>query len=357
MTNTSQKTLNPEIATPQGPTPWWNRGIFHQDHPIGKWFHKLFGSWLYSKQTVTESTLFLYNRAMIDIRLLGKNAEIIDNEKFGKEEFLIFVKLKYLLRKNVDEYANLEDSIQLLQLAIDAKDSFIAIYQTELSFRGSKQQDFYQHVESLLKDYENTEVFRDNVQVSLTESLNQIKTEEGRVALQAYSQHLNRLSERDLGLKLLSLFKAYQMGDYSILKRISDIIQSLDKTDLQSYNTLMSLVMANYDAFEKIRKIINLPQEKSNPDIYCRMMQYIALNYRYGLSFMKFDELMGVLRRWYRPYQTIIAIREAHPPHQFQQPLAFQEPILGEATYFKYLKWLTDKKTGMVYVDFDSEEE
>lgn len=354
MEKPSETTINFELS-PAPKAPWWKRGLFSQEGMVGRWFYKLLGRFFKLREVVSDSAIFLHNRAMMDIRVLGKNAEAVDNEKFGKEEFLVFVKLKYLLSRNFGEYADLYDSIRFLKLAIDAKDSFIAIDQIELSFRGSKQQEFYQYTEDLLGNYENTTTFQEDIRVKLAEVISQIKTEEGRVALQAYSKHLNRLCEDDLGLKLLSLFKAYQLADYSVLRRISDLIQSLDKQDLQSYSTLISLVMANYSAFESLRKIINVSDRNNNPDTYARMVQYIALNYRHGLSFIKFEELMSILKRWYGPYRTLIGIREAHPSHLYKQPRDFQDPIAGESTYFKYINWLTDKKTGIVYIDFETE--
>lgn len=352
MDKSSKTTLTPQ--TP--PKPWWRRGFFSEKGAIGRWLHPVLSRFFSSRELVSESDQFLHNRAMTDLRVLGKNAEVLDDVKFGKQEFLIYVRLKYLLNKHIGEYADLDDSVTLLQLAIDAKDSFIAIDQTELRFRGSKQQDFYQYVEGLLGSFKSTEEFRQNVQTKLTEMIVQVKTEEGRTALESYSKHLDRLSEKELGLKLLSLFKAYQLADYSILRRISELIQTLDKRDLHTYEPLMPVVMANFDAFEKLRKIIRVSKDKSNPDTYARIIQVIGLFYRYGLSFMQFEELMGILKRWYRPYQTVIGLREARPPHKFKQPPSFQEAIPGEAVYMKYKKWLTDPKTGMVYVDFDTEE-
>ena len=282
--------------------------------------------------------------------------QIIDNEKFGNDEFLVFIKIKYLLNKNLDEYAGLLQSIQLLQLAIDTKDSFIAIDQTELRYRGSKQQDFYQYIEELLANHSSTQSFRQNVQLKLSETIPQTKTEEGKIALNAYSKHLDRLSENELGLKLLSLFKAYQLADYYVLREISELVQSLNKRDLQDYQALVSLVMTNYSSFEKLRKIISVSDKNNNPETYARMIQYIGLSYRHSLSYIKFEELMEITKRWFRPYQTALSIRAAHPPHQYKQPIDFAPEFLGEDVYFKYLKWLTDKKTGTVYIDFDTDE-
>ena len=356
MDKPTQTTLNPDITSAPTPKNWWQKGIFSEKGLIGKWLHRWFGHLFRTKEGISESTIFLYNRAMSDIRILGKNMQIIDNEKFGNDEFLVFIKIKYLLNKNLDEYAGLLQSIQLLQLAIDTKDSFIAIDQTELRYRGSKQQDFYQYIEDLLANHSSTQSFRQNVQLKLSETIPQTKTEEGKIALNAYSKHLDRLSEHELGLKLLSLFKAYQLADYSVLREISELVQSLNKRDLQDYQALVSLVMTNYSSFEKLRKIISVSDKNNNPETYARMIQYIGLSYRHSLSYIKFEELMGITKRWFRPYQTALSIRAAHPPHQYKQPIDFAPEFLGEDVYFKYLKWLTDKKTGTVYIDFDTDE-
>jgi hypothetical protein len=304
MDKPTQTTLNPDITSAPTPKNWWQKGIFSEKGLIGKWLHRWFGHLFRTKEEISESTIFLYNRAMSDIRILGKNMQIIDNEKFGNDEFLVFIKIKYLLNKNLDESAGLLQSIQLLQLAIDTKDSFIAIDQTELRYRGSKQQDFYQYVEDLLANHSSTESFRQNVQLKLAETIPQTKTEEGKIALNSYSKHLDRLSENELGLKLLSLFKAYQLADYSVLREISELVQSLNKRDLQDYQALVSLVMTNYSSFEKLRKIISVSDKNNNPETYARMIQYIGLSYRHSLSYIKFEELMGITKRWFRPYQT-----------------------------------------------------
>lgn len=348
------KSTEPSITSNE-PQPWWQSGIFSSNNWFGRWFQKYIAKYFQSREAVSESSMFLYKRAISDVGVLGKNAELIDNEKFGNPEFLLLVKLRYLLEKNIAEYAGIKESVELIQAAIDAKDSFLAIDQTELRFRGSKQQDFYQFTEDLLSNFKTTEDFRQQIQAKVADTIAKIKTDEGRVAMQEYSVHLDRLAEKPLGLKLLGLFKGYQLADFSILRQVSDLIVLLNKQDLQHYESLAPLVAANYEAFEKLGGIVNLPRSRSNPDTFARITQVLALNYKYRISFLQFDELIGVLKRWYRPYQAVIAIREAHPPHKFKQPLEFQDEIPGEKTYIKYKGWLTDKKSGMIFLDFDEE--
>ena len=327
-------------------SPWWNRAVIGGDSLVGDLMGK------FSKQQVSESPIFLHNREMSDLRVFAKTAEVIDNEKFGQKEFLLFVKMQYLLRKGINEYHGLYESLQLLKVAIDAKDCFISIDQTELRYRGSKQQEFYKFVERLLADHEDKAAFREQLQTRLADLIVEVKTEEGKNALQSYAKYLDQLSDNELGLKLLSLFKAYELADYSILRVISDIIQSLGKRDLLDFKGLVALVRVNYGIFEKLRDIIGLSEQQSTPETYGLMIQFIALSNRHAISYIKFDDLMKVMRKWFKPYQAIIGIREQHPPSEYKQPKEFKEAIPGIEIYEKYKKWLTDKKTGIVFIDF-----
>lgn len=329
--------------------PWWNRSVIGKDSLLEDLTRQ------FSKPEVSESAVFLYSREMMSLAVFAKTIEAIDSEKFGKEEFLVFVKMKYLLSQGINEYQGIYESLKLLKVAIDAKDYFIAIDQTELQYRGKKQQEFYQFVESLLWDHKDKAAFRKQVHLKLADSLPQIKTEEGKTALQSYAEHIEQLSDNELGLKLLSLFKRYQLADYSILRVISEIIQSLGKRDLLDFNGLLSLVRVNYDVFEKLQNIIGITEQQSTPETYGLMIQYIGLSNRHGLSNLKFKELMNVMKKWDQAYQTLIGIRQEHPPSQYKQPKAFKQAIPGVKIYAKYKKWLTDKKTGMVFLDLGDE--
>ena len=351
MSKQTNHNLSKSLEPPQTEIPWWNRPVFGEGgllEPLLKRFRKI---------PVAQSTIFLYSREMMDLRVLAKTAEAIDNEKFGDKEFLFLIKLRYFLLQDLGEYAGLYHSIKLLQVAIAVKDSFLKLYQTELRYRSSKQQEFYAFVEKLLDNYEDSVNFRQQVQVKLTQVLPKIKTEAGKIALQSYEKHLETISEHKLGLKLLSLFKTYQLADYSVLRSISEMIDILGRKDLQDLKTVMAVVMVNYSAFERLERIIGVPQQRSNPETYAKMIQYIALTHKHQLSFMKFEELIKVMRRWYIPYQAILGIRQEHPPDKYQQPKEFSQPIPGENIYHKYKKWLTDSKTGIIYIDIDLEGE
>ena len=85
------------------------------------------------------------------------------------------------------------------------------------------------------------------------------------------------------------------------------------------------------------------------------MVHLIALYNRNGIVYLKFNDLVRVLRQWYTPYQAILSIRKAHPFGAYKQPKAFKEAITGVEIYEKYKKLLTDKKTGKVFINFGYE--
>jgi hypothetical protein len=308
---------------------------------------------LNGKSEVPESVQIIHNGEMMAMRVFARTAESIDSDKFSSQEFLMFVKMKYCLARGIEEYAGLDQSIKLLQAAIEAKNSFLTLDQTELRYRSSKQQEFYKYIESLLlADYEDKIVFKARVQEKLIETLPYVKTEEGKIALQAYQTELERLSEYELGLRLLSLFKAYQLADYSILRTISEIVDSSREKEIIDYQGLVALVISKYPVFEKLKDIIGVSDGKSRPETYARMLQFITLSYRHGKSYAKFAELLQVMRKWFLPYRAIIEIRKQYPTSTFRQPKQFSEEVAGMEIYNKYRKALTDAKTGLTYVDF-----
>ncbi|WP_041393131.1 hypothetical protein [Pleurocapsa sp. PCC 7327] len=327
-----------ELKTQPSQKPWWNRPLWGDKSLLEKLICKL------SKPEVFEGAIHLHNRELLEAQGFSKMAKAIDSDKFGSQEFLLFVKIKYLLASNLDGYEGLSDSAQLLAVALKAKDSLMVLNQTELRYQTYKQQQFYKFVEDLLSQNLDIETFRGRVQAKLTELLVQIKTEEDKMALQAYVKELNDLSEHELGLKLLVSLKGYYCIDYSILSKIAAIINRLGKKDIQDLKRLVSLVLVNYEFFKKLKKIIGLSEEKNTPETYARLIQYLALNHKYQLAFLKFQELEAVLWQWCKHYQAILAIRQQYPPSQYKQPKDFSQEIPGLKIYLKYKNWLSDRK-------------
>ncbi|MGK7930864.1 MAG: hypothetical protein AB4041_05455 [Microcystaceae cyanobacterium] len=326
---------------------WWQQPILGEQGLLDTLLHSN------PKQTIDEKVQWLHEKDMMNIGLLAKTAKSIDKDKFANPEFLEFVRIKYRIAKGIEGYDNLDQSIQMLQVAIEAKDSFIAIDQTELRYRCSKQQAFYQYVEEELKKLDQISVFRESVTERLEEVLPYIKTKEGQTSLQGYANHLYHLSEHKLGLMLLAQFKMYQLSDYSVLRMVSELIQGLKTSDLLDFKSLIRLVKQHFTIFEQLRRIIKVSPAQHNPETYARIIQYIALAYRHSLSYMMFDQLLKILKKWSKAYIIIMGVRDIYPKNQYKLPQSFTDPIPGLDIYRKYTKSLTNSQTKQVYLDLD----
>ena len=178
----------------------------------------------YGKPRVPESSVFLHNRSFKEISNIAPKAVKLNDEKFGTEEFLFYVQIKRNIRIGGEEYQQLNNRVELLRAAILAQKSFLRLEQTELRYRSRKQQEFYQFVADHISDNIDKQAFNNKVKKKQAEILPLITTEEGRAALDSYVKEINVISQYDLGLKLLALFKQYELADFSILKTVSDVV-------------------------------------------------------------------------------------------------------------------------------------
>jgi hypothetical protein len=289
---------------------------------------------------VPEGTVFLHDRSFKELLSLARKAERVDSEKFGSEEFLLFLKFKKAGEKGTKEEQQLHHSVELLRVAIATKNSFLRVEQTELRYRSTKQQEFYQFVLDTIGEEPDKNKFRDKVKKKLAEIIPLLNTEEGRDALQSYLKEVNVISEHEFGLKLFALFKQYQLADFTILKNISDLVNQLQGYDLLAPKKLVILVIESYEVFEKLAPIIGIPGENQAPENYVPILQYMGLINRYQDAYKKFQELIKILKQWQKPYDALKLIREEYTADQYRIPPEFTQEIPGLNVYKKYEKYV-----------------
>jgi len=144
------------------------------------------------------------------------------------------------------------------------------------------------------------------------------------------------VAKNNLGLKLLYLFKQYDLSNFALLRTVGDIADTFYDKNLDSIKEFMVMVQVNADVFLKLGQIIEVPTPKNNPETYALMLQYIALKNRHGKSYDQFQSLLGLLREWEKFYNPLIAIRQEYPPEEFKQPILFGDDIPGLTIYGKY---------------------
>ncbi len=313
--------------------PWWNRPLIGDLSMLerGISFYKSF-----QKEAVPENAIRLYQRNFNNADSLLLRANAIDQDKFGNQEFLAFVRMKRDLAHESSGYQDLDRFIDVLMAGINAKTSFLGIETIEFGHRSTKQAEFYTFVESLYASPCTPVEFIDLAQQKYTETLPRMRTAEGRTVLQSYFKYLRVVASHPLSFRLLCAFKQHRLTDFSILKTISDIINRLQRIDLLDRAYLNAEVIANYTVFEKMGQVINLPDHLRNTQAYGILLQYVALSEKYKQAYPKFQELVVILEKWYASYIALSKLKEEYLNRKYRYPKEFKQSIPGVGLYRKY---------------------
>ena len=72
----------------------------------------------FRKPQVLESDKFLHQRNVEKLAQITNQAENLNADKFGNTEFMVFFKIKSYIARSLDEYANLDEIIEMLRIAL-----------------------------------------------------------------------------------------------------------------------------------------------------------------------------------------------------------------------------------------------
>ena len=305
-----------------------NRGIFG------------FISSLFGKTQIPDKAKELHNKTFKKAFSLGKKLERMDDEKFTSQEFILYLQLRNKINQGYRQKEPICLSIKYLEVGILAQSSFLRLEQTELRYRSRKQQDFYNFIAENITDDVDKKVFRDRIQDKLVEVTPKINTEEGKNALQSYYSEVSKISQYDLGLKLLSLFKKYQLTDFTILRRVSDIVEQASAESLMTDDNLKLVVLENYETLKKLAPIMEMDETEIKPQFFAKVLQYLALGRRHEKSFQEFQSLIKVLKQWETPYDSLKVIRQQYSNKEYSLPKEFYKEIPGLDIYRKYQEYL-----------------
>lgn len=123
----------------------------------------------------------------------------------------------------------------------------------------------------MLENEISQDLFQSQCQAKLDSLLPLLQSEEGKEALKNHTAHLNFLAGYELGLYLLSLFKKYQLSNYSVLDTVAKIVNSLNRTELYDFKALVSQVIVEQQIFDQLGEMIGIPKNKKSPEAYAQM--------------------------------------------------------------------------------------
>ncbi|MBE9222897.1 hypothetical protein IQ215_09345 [Cyanobacterium stanieri LEGE 03274] len=312
---------------------WWNRPLWGDRTMVEKLesiIHK-------EQEKIPEEVIKHHEQVMSELKILTPIGRALDNPKFVEPEFVTFFNINNLFAQEIGEYEGLRNYVALFRVAVEAQHTFLKIEQIELSHRSTKQQALYEFVLKKLEEKLKPEEFIEALNAERKAILPDIKTEEGKFAVNSYVETLETVARQDeLALKLLYLFKKYNLEDFSLLKTVSDMVNYLLNKNLQNFNEIVLFVKINREKFIKLSNIIEIPPEKTKDEDFARMFQYIALKRKYQDIYVQFQRLLELLTLWNSFYQTTKDIRSHYPSTEFAHPEEFEKPIPGEDLYFRY---------------------
>lgn len=234
---------------------WWSRPLWGESSFVN-WFTEWLKSLNYAKEEIPESTVIIYQDSISQMKNIGALMRTIDSEKFTGREFISFLAINAQVSKDNGSFEGLKSSLDLLRVALETKDSFLKIEQIESRYRGYAQQDFYDYIYELLQQDLDLSEFKKLVEAEVAQIIPKVKTEEGKATIQSYCNELDILAKNRLGLKLLALFKEYDMSNFSLLKTVAEIADSFYDKNLNSIKEFMVIVQINTEIFLKLGQII-----------------------------------------------------------------------------------------------------
>lgn len=299
---------------------------------------------MFRKPPIPDKSIELHSKAFKKLSSLGKKLERIDNDSFLSEEFTLYTQLKNKVNQGYRQRESICLSIKYLEIGILAQSSFLRLEQTELRYRSIKQQSFYNFVAENITDNVDKDVFQRKVEEKLIEITPLINTEEGKNALKSYYDEVNKISQYDLGLKLLSLFKKYQLTDFTILRRVSDIVEKSTAESLLVDDNLKIVVLENYETLKKLAPIIEMDESEITTQFFTKVLQYLSLGRKHEKAFQNFQSLIKVLRKWEKPYDSLKIIRQQYSDSEYSLPKEFYQEVPGLKIYKKYQEYLEKNK-------------
>jgi hypothetical protein len=311
---------------------WWNKPLVG-DSSLTEKITKLI-----SKEAVPSNVVTVYRKHLRELNAKAWHVQRIEFNKFDNADFVTYTQMQVLIEKNIGDFKGLKRVIQLLELALNAAESYLLISETELQFRSPLQKSIYKFISQVLATKEHGQVLA-IIHQKVWPLIDQIKTEKGQIVLKSYLKAIDDVARYADGLELLRLFKQATYS-YTVLRTISSIAKTLTKSDTYSLKKVSLQIYDNQEVFDHLAEILEVPPEHDSPQSYARMLQFLAFKYRYRQEDLEFQQLLKRLRDWEKPYVNIDMLRQEYPPQNYNWPKEFKEALPGLEIYEKYKDYL-----------------
>lgn len=329
--------MNTQVAITESiKKPWWNRPLWGDRGLIDSMFLLI-----NNKKEIPQEMLYFHNQAWRKLEILSTTLKALLNEEFNSQDFVIFARLNGYLFKCFEENNQYFNQLAgFIQVILKHLDSLSILAQVEANFQQDSLQKLYQFTEALAHQKVPKLVFQEKLRKEKKLIFSHLENAQQREAVETYVNQLYFISQYPQVFENYLFLKRNKLDRWPLLNKLGDFIKNKYHNNLSELKAFVLIAKANDSWFEQLNKAFGftVPKEASVTD--AKILQYLALAYKYESLYPQFKRFLIYLSQWEKTYCYVVTIREKYPLNSYHHPLSFKQNIPGFDLYKTYHDYL-----------------
>ena len=126
----------------------------------------------------------------------------------------------------------------------------------------------------------------------------------------------------------------------NLLEQLVELIMAIPGEFSWELTGFIALVELNQKLFARISEISFIFPSKSDHQAYAKIIQYLALWYKYQVAYSQFKLMLAVWQTWEKSYQQLVNLKLQYHGDEYNQPKDWQLSIPGFNFYQQYQPYL-----------------
>jgi len=317
--------------------PWWNRPLVGDRTLVDYMFISTD-----SRQEIPERTVYLNNYATQKLEKINLTLKALFSEKFSQPDFLVFARIQSYLSKYFKQKNHyFIQSIDFFTMIFSHLDSLSNLTNIESEYQGEIFTQFYLYSEQLADQFLDKLVFQEKLKKRRQIFLKSIENPNDAKIIEIYTNNLLLISEVPHLLLTFYLLKRKLLDNWHLFRKIRDFIHHGQNNDLEELKAFILVIKADYDWLKALLvNIVGIKDKNVDVISLARVLQYIALNYKYESVYHQFERFLIYLAKWEKTYCYILSLREEYPSDHYHYPSSFKSKLPGFDLYKVYHDYL-----------------
>lgn len=317
--------------------PWWNRPL------LGK---KTLTDYIFSPYTkfnIPQDILFHYNSALEKLENTAITLKALLNDKFTERDFLTYGRIQgYLDRYCQQKQHYFVIGKEFFTTLLDNLDTLLILKEIEAEYNNLVFLEFYQYSLNLIQQQGNKLIFQEKLRKSIPSFTKQLNEEKEQKIIKVYMKYLFMVSEVDNLSKIFCLLKTNELEYWDLLKKIKDFINYNKVHNIEDLKPFVLLVKSDDNLFREIAtKFIKIKKDDTEDFLtIARILQYVALSYKYEVFYSQFQLFLSYLSKWEKTYYYILHLKNKYPSNEYNYPSNFKVKLTGFDIYKTYYDYL-----------------